>query len=453
MSTALALLSHPDELWAALRLRFMPPDAPSFSKSTNPDLAFCYRILRNVSRSFSAVIEALPDGLRDSICIFYLVLRALDTIEDDTAIDRSVRIRDCMAFHTHLGEVGFSYAGCGSGDYELLLREYQHVNNVYLRLPATHQVIVKDITEKMGKGMAKFLDPATEGVKTWDDWNEYCHYVAGLVGEGLSRLFAVSGFEDPSFSNLAELSNAMGLFLQKTNIIRDYLEDLDEERMFWPSDVWGKYAKNIEDFASRNPAQRSNALKCLNELITNALEHAPQSLDYISRLRHPQVFAFCAIPQVMAIGTLAACYNNGKLFEGVVKIRKGQAAKMMLYARNMPAVYSIFYGFAADIAEKVPVTDPSAAKTHAICRRIKDMCVASGSVVPRRVSRGSSLFGKRIILAAMAVISFWVLWTNRKRISSKLRLLTSPGSSGAKIIRTVQQTSKTGVRVMQSQRK
>ena len=39
------------------------------------------------------------------------------------------------------------------------------------------------------------------------------------------------------------LSNGMGLFLQKTNIIRDYLEDIMEEpapRMFWPRDVWGK---------------------------------------------------------------------------------------------------------------------------------------------------------------------------------------------------------------------
>ena len=31
----------------------------------------------------------------------------------------------------------------------------------------------------------------------------------------------------------------------------------------------------------------------------------------------PQVFRFCAIPQVMAIGTLALCYNNHEVFTGV----------------------------------------------------------------------------------------------------------------------------------------
>lgn len=37
--------------------------------------------------------------------------------------------------------------------------------------------------------------------------------------------------------------HSMGLFLQKTNIIRDYLEDYVDGRAFWPQDVWKKHAK------------------------------------------------------------------------------------------------------------------------------------------------------------------------------------------------------------------
>jgi farnesyl-diphosphate farnesyltransferase len=33
----------------------------------------------------------------------------------------------------------------------------------------------------------------------------------------------------------------MGLLLQKTNIIRDYREDTDKQRYFWPREIWGKY--------------------------------------------------------------------------------------------------------------------------------------------------------------------------------------------------------------------
>lgn len=48
-------------------------------------------------------------------------------------------------------------------------------------------------------------------VETIDDYDEYCHYVAGLVGLGLSQLFHASGSEDLATDYL---SNSMGLFLQ-----------------------------------------------------------------------------------------------------------------------------------------------------------------------------------------------------------------------------------------------
>lgn len=49
----------------------------------------------------------------------------------------------------------------------------------------------------------------------------------------------------------------------------------------------------------------------------------------MSRLTDKKVFNFCAIPQVMAIATLALCYNNYNVFTGVVKIRRGLTAKIM----------------------------------------------------------------------------------------------------------------------------
>ena len=48
-------------------------------------------------------------------------------------------------------------------------------------------------------------------VETIDDYDEYCHYVAGLVGLGLSKLFHASGKEDLAGD---DISNSMGLFLQ-----------------------------------------------------------------------------------------------------------------------------------------------------------------------------------------------------------------------------------------------
>ena len=62
--------------------------------------------------------------------------------------------------------------------------------------------IISDICEKMGNGMADFID--TNTVDTIKDYELYCHYVAGLVGLGLTALFNASGLEDDRFSGIDE---------------------------------------------------------------------------------------------------------------------------------------------------------------------------------------------------------------------------------------------------------
>ncbi len=96
----------------------------------------------------------------------------------------------------------------------------------------------------METGMADYTHKAaTTGsiyLETVSEYDLYCHYVAGLVGEGLSRLFAASGKEAAYVGSQLELSNSMGLLLQKTNIIRDFREDVDDKRFFWPREIWGR---------------------------------------------------------------------------------------------------------------------------------------------------------------------------------------------------------------------
>ena len=83
---------------------------------------------------------------------------------------------------------------------------------------------------------------------------------------------------------------------------------------------------------------RSSALHCLNFLVADALELVPDALEYLRRVKTPQVFKFCAIPQVMAIATLDACFDNPRVFTGVVKIRKGMAARLILACGSIAPV-------------------------------------------------------------------------------------------------------------------
>ena len=49
-----------------------------------------------------------------------------------------------------------------------------------------------DITKRMGCGMAEYVaKDLGQGTIKISDYDLYCHYVAGLVGEGLSRCGSV----------------------------------------------------------------------------------------------------------------------------------------------------------------------------------------------------------------------------------------------------------------------
>jgi len=194
----------------------------------------------------------------------------------------------------------------------------------------------------------------TSSCATTQQYDLYCHYVAGLVGIGLSRIFSASGLEDPNLGAEHRISNSCGLFLQKTNIIRDYLEDLHASRTWWPEDIWSRYAPSLDWFAA-NP-EHPNSRACLNHMITNALQHVPDVLTYLSQLKDRSVFEFVAIPQVMAMATLAKLYDNTDVFKGVVKIRKGLSCYMMMNSSTMTQVHKYFNHLASEIAARIDVS-------------------------------------------------------------------------------------------------
>ena len=167
---------------------------------------------------------------------------------------------------------------------------------------------------------------------TTSEYDLYCHYVAGLVGEGLSRLFSASKKESPSIGTQLELSNSMGLLLQKTNIIRDFREDVDQKRYFWPRDIWGRKEfgfVDMNEMISPDSETVKRAMWAQSGMILDALRHTTDALDYLRMLKNQSVFVFCAIPAAMAIATLELCFMNPAMFQRNIKIRKAEAAKVV----------------------------------------------------------------------------------------------------------------------------
>lgn len=265
-----------------------------------------------------------------------------------------------------------------------------------------YRTVILDICQKMGNGMADFTHAAiqsktaTLALLTVEDYDLYCHYVAGLVGEGLSRIFSASKKEAPWLGEQLELSNSMGLLLQKTNIIRDIREDVDIGRLFWPKEIWGSKRFGFNEqremcICMDSPVKsdlQEKALFALSAMILDAMRHATDSLDYLRVLKNQSVYNFCAIPASMAIATLELCFMNPEVFRRNIKIRKAEAAsvitpfslvervltcfvlQLIMRSTNPRESCMIFREYARRIHAKALPNDPSFAGISVACGKV-----------------------------------------------------------------------------------
>ncbi|PYI27394.1 farnesyl-diphosphate farnesyltransferase [Aspergillus indologenus CBS 114.80] len=386
---------HPSELRSIVQWKvWHSPVHERNEKDETETQKACFKFLDLTSRSFSAVIKELHPELLLPVCIFYLVLRGLDTIEDDTSISLETKEPLLRGFKDFLEQDGWTFTGNRpeEKDRELLV-QFHNVITEFKNMKPAYQAIVKDITDKMGNGMADYCRKAEfedASVKTTAEYDEYCWYVAGLVGEGLTRLFVEAEFANPALLERTRLHKSMGLFLQKTNIIRDVREDNDDKRRFWPKEIWSKHVTDFDDLFK--PEHREAALNCGSEMVLNALEHVEDCLFYLAGLREQSIFNFCAIPQAMAIATLELCFRNPAIFERNIKITKGEACKLMFEStQNLRVLSDTFRVYARRIHKKNTPKDPNFMKISLICGRIEKWIetifpTQSAEVAKRRIT-------------------------------------------------------------------
>jgi farnesyl-diphosphate farnesyltransferase len=327
------------------------------------------------SRSFSSVIQELNPELLVPVALFYLILRGLDTIEDDMTIPLEIKEPLLRDFQDILERDGWTFTGNGPNEKDRdLCVHFDVVITEFKLIKPAYKAIIKDITSKMGNGMADYANNAehnVNGVSTVKDYELYCHYVAGLVGEGLTRLFVESKLANPALLQRPDLSESMGQFLQKTNIIRDIKEDFDDKRRFWPKEIWSKHVAKFEDLFDEKNLQA--ALNCSSEMVLNSLAHADECLFYMAGIKDQSVFNFVAIPQSMAIATLELVFQNPAIFMKNVKITKGDACQLMMESsQNLRTVCEIFKRYARRIHKKNSPKDPNFLQISIACGKVRN---------------------------------------------------------------------------------
>jgi phytoene/squalene synthetase len=208
----------------------------------NP-VSFYQRHLDQVSRSFSFCIARLEGDLRLWVSLSYLLCRLLDTVEDAPWDDLGVKrksfqqFQDFLKIPPSLAEVQAWSAGLPKNLPEgelLLLKDAFEVFQDFHALPDKVRQKIQRGVQNMARGMVHFTRDRELRLKTLAEVNQYCFFVAGVVGEILTDLLKEKTPLPPP-KNIYVLAHHFGLFLQKINLLKDQAGDEKEGRYLVPS--------------------------------------------------------------------------------------------------------------------------------------------------------------------------------------------------------------------------
>ncbi|HUY84667.1 MAG TPA: squalene/phytoene synthase family protein, partial [Steroidobacteraceae bacterium] len=129
-------------------------------------------------------------------------------------------------------------------------------------------------------GMPRFQASASvRGLARASDLDDYCYYVAGVVGEMLTELFCE--YSPAIARNRADLPSRAVSFaqgLQMTNILKDVWEDRSRGACWLPQEVFSRHGVDLARITADPHAQGFGA--GLRELVGVAHAHLRRALEY-----------------------------------------------------------------------------------------------------------------------------------------------------------------------------
>jgi farnesyl-diphosphate farnesyltransferase len=311
--------------------------------SVSSDEVYQDQILPYVSRTFALTIPQLPLGLRTAVTSAYLLCRIADTIEDEPALSPPETLAFLQRFSAELAGHGSPKVLAGEIARRLsdrtLATERDLVNNmdrviaVMERLNLPQQAAIRRCVELMCYGMPRFqFSASVKGLAHSSDLDDYCYYVAGVVGEMLTDLFCDYSPEIARHrAALSALAASFAQGLQMTNILKDVWEDRSRGACWLPQEVFTRHGVDLGELSSEPYDPRFGA--GLRELVGVAHAHLRNALDYTLLIpsKETGIRRFCLWAIGLAVLTLRKIHHNPRFSAGVqVKVTHSAVAMTRL---------------------------------------------------------------------------------------------------------------------------
>lgn len=284
--------------------------------------------LRGVSRTYALLIPMLPEALSAPVGLAYLLMRIIDTLEDDQQIDDQRRAALLASFDNYLQQAGdgsnalkpdsltelpdWRRLGDNTAEQHLMAESAEVLRRI-AALPTAHSTAVYHCARQMISGVQSMLirsqtsDQPYPAVRTSDDLREYCYYVAGVVGEMLCALMA-DYLRMPSLLHLRGLAVELGIGLQLVNILKDALKDAKQGRRYLPTSPEGDIG--VAEIYRMVVQEARKSLQSGVEFVL-ALPAAARELRF-----------FCGLPIAWGAMTLARAERDasqGKIGRGAIR--------------------------------------------------------------------------------------------------------------------------------------
>jgi farnesyl-diphosphate farnesyltransferase len=199
---------------------------------------------------------------------------------------------------------------------------------LYGAMPAAARVTVHRWIGAMAQGMSHLSDPtrcpcfvrrgAVEVLEAESDYDMYCYYVAGTVGNLASELVVMQyRLAADVAATLQARAAACGRSLQKTNILKDFVEDLARGICYLP-DAWLQTAGYTPlELRGAEPAWKAMVL-------ANVLDELRDATDYLLALPlnapgYRRASLLCLLPAYQTL--LLAAERQATLFTSEHQIK------------------------------------------------------------------------------------------------------------------------------------
>lgn len=311
------------------------------------DRAWTFDAVESVSRTFALSIDLLEEPVASWVCTGYLLCRIADTVEDDPSIPPRVRAdlletydavldpadgTDVPAFLEAIEPVR---PADGGADWRVV-DETDRVFRVFESFPPEVTAAIRPVVREMAGGMAGFLrryaDDGGLRLRTIDELETYCWYVAGTVGKLFTNLLECYGADGPTPD--PEDARAFALLLQLVNVARDVRADFEtEDNVYLPAEWLAE--EGLDHAAVGDSSEAAGVVRVVDRVVDRADSYAPGARRYLDCLPEGEAMLLeaAALPYLLALGTVREL--RGRSHEAVerattVKLRREEVEALFV---------------------------------------------------------------------------------------------------------------------------